>query len=89
MVGHGKLGAPKDPAILNMSPTTAYEYMVDLFPCTTAITKSSGAGPASGTRIRLSSVSDISRSSRISPRCSTEKANDGTTQTGEPEIQVR
>ena len=33
----GKLGAPKDPAVLDKSPETAYEYVVDLFPCTIAI----------------------------------------------------
>ena len=36
MVGLGKLGAPKDPAVLK-SPATAYEYMADLFPRTTVI----------------------------------------------------
>ena len=33
----GAVGAPKDTAVLDKSPSTAYEYMVDLFPCTTAI----------------------------------------------------
>ena len=37
VIGPGKLGAPKDPVVLDKSLATAYEYMVDLFPCTTAI----------------------------------------------------
>ena len=37
VVGPGKLGAPEDTAVLDKSPPTAYEYMVDPFPCTTAI----------------------------------------------------
>ena len=41
VAGPGKLGAPKDPAVLDKSPATTYEYMVDLIPCTTAIGTSS------------------------------------------------
>ena len=37
VIGSGKLGAPKNPAVLDKSPATAYEYTVDVFPCTTAI----------------------------------------------------
>ena len=37
VVGLGKLGAPKDSAVLDKSPSTACEYTVDLFPCTTGI----------------------------------------------------
>ena len=37
VVGPGKLGAPKDPAVMDKSPATAYKYMVDLLPCTTGI----------------------------------------------------
>ena len=37
VVGSGKLGASRNPAVLDESPATAYEYMVDLFPCITAI----------------------------------------------------
>ena len=32
VVSPGKLGAPKDPAVLDKSPASAYKYMVDLFP---------------------------------------------------------
>ena len=52
MVGSGKLGAPEDSAALDMSPSTAYKYMVDLSSNNRYWnTKSSGASPASGTKI--------------------------------------
>ena len=37
VVGLGKFGAPKDTAVVDKSPATAYTYMVDLFPCTSGI----------------------------------------------------
>ena len=40
MVIPGKLGASKDPAVLDKSLATAYEYMVDLFPCTSIVESS-------------------------------------------------
>ena len=43
VVGSDKLGAPKNPAILDEFSATAYEYMVDLFASTTAIGISSPA----------------------------------------------
>ena len=36
VVGPGNYGGPKYPAVLDKSPATAYEYMIDLFSCTTA-----------------------------------------------------
>ena len=37
VLGSGRLGAPKNPAVLDKSPVTTYESIVDLFPCTIAI----------------------------------------------------
>ena len=47
VVGPGKLGAPKVSAVLEKTSLTAYEYMIDLFPRTTAIGK-----PRPAVRIR-------------------------------------
>ena len=43
VVGPGKVGAPKDPAILDESPAIAYEYMVDIFLSAIAIVVPSSA----------------------------------------------
>ena len=59
LVRSGKLGAAKNPALLDMSTTTNYEYMMDHFPCPTANELRSSV---SETKIRLSSSSHFSRS---------------------------
>ena len=56
----GKLGAPKDSTFLDKSPVTAYENMVDIFPCTTAVGIPSPALHVwAGTMIQVSSVADF------------------------------
>ena len=44
VVGPGKLNAPKDSVVLDKPSTTAYDYIIDIFPCTTAVVIPSPAG---------------------------------------------